>query len=165
VKRPILPVVAVLAVGAAAYAGYRSLWPTQEDLVRRTLTDLASAASVPAQEGDLQRLVRVQRIREYLVEDVLVEVEGGPVMSGREAIVGALIQVSVRGPVLVRFEDVSLRMAPDERAAAVTATVAVEQPDPPSGAAGVDAREVEMTWVRPESSWVLSRARAVRPLR
>lgn len=164
-KRPILLFIAVLVVGTAAYTGYRYLWPTQEDLLRDAIASLAGTASTPENEGELPRLVRAQQVRTYLVEDVLVEVEDGPVMGGREAIVGVLAKLSAPGPIRVRFEDVTVRLATDERTAAVTATLEVEQPDPRSGAASMDAREVEMTWVRPESSWMVSKARVVRPLR
>jgi hypothetical protein len=130
VKRPFLLVSVVALVSVAAYAGYRVLWPTEEDRLRTTLDTLAGLASTPDVEGDLPRLVRVQRVREYLIEEVLVRVEDGPVFGGREAIVGALAQASGLGVLHVRFSDVNVRMEPDERTAAVTATVEIEQTDP-----------------------------------
>jgi hypothetical protein len=153
-----------LVAVAAGYAGYRYLRPSEEDRLRATLEELADLASAPKGEGDLPRLVRVQRIRDYLLEELLVEVEGGPVWQGREEIVGALAQASVVGQLRMRFADVSVRMAPDVRTSAVSATIEIEQSDPRGGGGSVDAREVEMTWLRPGSSWMLSRATVVRPL-
>ena len=164
-KRPLALGIVVIAVLAAAYVGYRVLWPSQEDQLRGALAALAATVSVPEQEGDLPRLARVQQAKNYLVEDLLVEVEDGPVMGGREAVLGALAAAKVRGPARVRFTDVSVRLQGDERSASVTATVEIEQPDPRSGTPSVDAREVDMTWVRPDNSWVLQRARLVRALR
>lgn len=164
-RRPWRLAAAVLIAGVLAYAGYRVFWPGEDGRLRGSLHALAGIASSPDQEGDLPRLARVQRIREYLVEDLLVEVEDGPVMGGREAIVGALAQASSTRAVRVRFADVDVTMAPDERSADVRATIEVRRADPRSGVEDVDAREVQMTWVRPERSWVLQRARVVRALR
>ena len=164
-RQPLRLTVAALAVCLLGYAGYRVFWPGEEARLRAAMNALAEIASTPEAEGDLPRIARVQRIREYLVEDLLVQVEGGPVFGGREAIVGALATASAAGPVRVRFADVAIGMDADERRATVAATVEVQQPDPRGGVDNVDAREVEMTWVRPESSWMLSAARLVRPLK
>ena len=164
-KRPAVLLVVLTVVGGLAYVAYRVAWPTEDRRIRSTLDALAGLASTPQQEGDLLRLARIQRIGDYLLEEVLVEVEDGPVMGGRQAIVGALVQASAVGPVGVHFADVTVRMGPDQRTAAVTATVEVERPDPRLGGTEVDAREVEMTWVRQESSWMMAKARVVRPLK
>jgi hypothetical protein len=164
VKRPIVLGLVVLLACALGYVGYRVLWPSEEDRLHARLDELAGVASTPEVEGDLPRLARVQRIREYLAEDVLVRVEGGPVFGGREAMMGALAQASSVGPVQLRVSDVTVRMGPDQRAADVTATVEVRH-QPRGGEDTLDAREVEMTWVRPASSWLLSEAVAVKPLR
>lgn len=163
--RRLLIAVAVVLAGGLAYVGYRVLWPTEEDRLRAAMDALASTATTPDVEGDLPRLARVQRIREFLVEKLLVEVEGGPVLGGREALVGALAQASAVGPLHVRLTDVTVRLEPGARTAAVTATVEVERRDPRSGQHDVDAREVEMTWIRPDSSWLLEAAKVVRPLK
>jgi hypothetical protein len=165
VKRPLTLTIAALAACLLAYAGYRVFWPDEGGRLRAAMNALAGIASTPEAEGDLPRIARVQRIRGYMIEDVLVQVEGGPVFGGREAIVGALATASAVGPVRVRFADVMVDMDADQRRATVTATVELEQPDPRSGVAILDAREVEMTWVRPESSWMLSAAKVVRPLK
>jgi hypothetical protein len=165
VRRPFFLVLVLALAGTIGYLGHRMLWPTEEDRLRAALDALAGIASTPDVEGELPRLVRVQRVRDYLVEEILVRVEDGPVFGGREAIVGALAQASGLGPLRVGFSDVTVRMEPGERTAAVTATVEVERTDPRSGEQSLDAREVEMTWLRPESSWVLSAATVVKPLR
>lgn len=71
--------------------------------------------------------------------------EDGPILGGREAIVGALAQASGLGPLRFRVTDVTVRMQLDERSAAVSATVEAERANPRSGAPELDAREVQMT--------------------
>ena len=165
VKKALALAGAAVVLGALGYFGYRLVWPTQEDRLRATIDETARIATTPRQEGDLPRLVRIQRLRDYLLEDLLVEVEDGPVMGGREAIVGALAQASATGPVQVRFTDVAVTITAEEREASVRATIEIEHADPRAGGAGLDAREVEMRWVRPDASWLLQRAKVVRPLK
>ena len=60
-----------------------------------------------------------------------MEVEDGPVMGGREAVLGALAAARVPGPARVRFTDVSVRLQGDSRTADVTATAEIEQAGSP----------------------------------
>jgi hypothetical protein len=164
VRRSAAVLLALCLAGLLGYAAWRTFWPTEEDRLRHTLRALGETASTPEQEGDLPRLARVQRIADYLLEEVTIDLGGGIAMSGRAAIVGALAQASASGPVRIRIADVAVQMEPGERTAAVIGTVEIEQRDPRSGAGNVDAREVQMTWVRPEKAWVLSAASVVKPL-
>jgi hypothetical protein len=165
VKKSLALVGTAVVLGALGYFGHRLLWPSQEDRLRATIDETARIATTPPQEGDLPRLARIQRLRNYLIEDLLVEVEDGPVLGGREAIMGALAQASAAGAVQVRFADVSVTITGQEREAAVTATIEIEQANPRAGSASLDAREVEMRWVRPDAAWLLQRAKVIRPLK
>jgi hypothetical protein len=155
-----------LAVAAAAvlWFGWQWLYPSDEAQIVALLERVADGVSSGADEGDVGRLARAASLRHEFAPDVTVDA-GPPFqrISGREAIIGAAARTagSVRNLSIV-FPDVAVAVAPDRQSATVVVTAEARFDD--GGRRGIDARELELAFTRPQGRWVISAVTLVRPL-
>lgn len=152
---------AAVSVAAAAFF----LWPTEARAIRRALADAADAMSVPAGEGDLQRLARAAGLAKRLAADVVIEAgPDGPSLQGREMVVGLASRLRMAGPVTVSFTEIGLTV--DGPAGRATASGAVQvSGDGPGELAGVDDAEVTVALAKVDGAWLIARVAVVPALR
>ena len=160
-KRHIV-LVAVLCAGL--WLGWTWLFPSDEAQIAALLERIADGVSSGASEGDVGRLARAASLRDEFAPDVLVDA-GPPFqrLQGREAIIGAAARASGRVRNLdVSFPDVSIVVAPDRQSASAVVT-AEARFDDESGRV-LDARELDIGFLRPDGTWMISAVTVVRPL-
>jgi hypothetical protein len=157
--RWIAAAVLLVAAGAVLFA----CWPSEERRVRARLESLAETLSVPAKEGDLERLARAQRLRTALREDVTVafEREQLPALSGRDAVAALVARPwpMTSGGVKVELQDLVITLDAARTSADVRFTARVTALDPASNQSTLDGRMVSLTMARVEGVWLVSSAR------
>ncbi|OFV94512.1 MAG: hypothetical protein A3G76_12215 [Acidobacteria bacterium RIFCSPLOWO2_12_FULL_65_11] len=152
--------VSVLIVLVLAY----SWWSSDERVIRRRLDELAAAASVPAVEGDLERVARLPRLAGYLAADVRVR-HGELTIESRESLLAAIgLWRPQPGGVTVEFVDVQVAVGEDASRAEIYLTATITSRDAAGGSI-VDAREATITMAKREGEWVVARAEAMETLR
>ena len=159
-------VVVVLAV-LAGYFTYQ-WWFNPQRAIKRQLNGLAATLSAqPDGRGDMDRLARVARLRNYLAPDVRVKMGPSsslrtgpalPQLTSRDAVIGA---VAAWNPSAsgwnVAFVDVQITLDSDSAARAYL-TVEVTTSDPRAGQPAVDAREAMVGMAEREGVWVITSA-------
>lgn len=131
-------------------------WPTDYRRIVAAGRELARAASIPAGEPDLGRVTRAAALLRLLAPDVrLIGPTGRVVIDGREPALGLATQMRPPRGLLVSIEGLDPSFAEDGRTATSRATVTLREPGPEGGPDSVDAREVEMTWIK-DDAWQLS---------
>src|SRR5512133_2607316 len=88
-------------------------WPSDEREIRRHLSNLAEALSVPGAETEVARITRVAAMREYFAPDIRIRVGSEQIVS-REALMGVIGRLSPPpGGIAVEFVDVTVALAED----------------------------------------------------
>jgi hypothetical protein len=156
----------VLAIAAAAglWFGWQWFYPSDEAQIVALLERVADGVSSAAEQGDVGRLARAAALRHEFAADVTVDA-GPPFqrITGREAIIAAAARTAgtVRN-LSIAFPDVAVAVASDRQSA--TAVVTAEARFDDGGGRGLDARELEIAFTRPDDNWVISAVTLVRPL-
>jgi ketosteroid isomerase-like protein len=158
-----------IAIGVAAVVAAAALytwWPSDERQVRKRLEALAETASVPAEEADLARLARAQRLRASLREDVRVEFERAewPPIVGRDP-VSALVANSwpqASGGLTVELEDLSITVAADRASADARFKARLVSLDSSGEPSALDGRMVSLTLRKVDGEWLVASARILR---
>ena len=154
-----------VAVVIAALVGYFSYqwWFNPARAIKRRLGEVAAALSVPAPDSDIARIERLAQLRNFLADDVRVEIRGAPPLETRDAVLA--IVGSFRpapGGVDVNFVDtqVSLESAAQGHA---YLTVEVTTPDRQTGERTIDRRDATVTLARRADQWVITSAELTQP--
>jgi len=149
--------VAVVFAVLVGYFGYQ-WWFNPARAVKRRLGEVAATLSMPANETETARGLRLAQLRRYLTENI--HLKGGA--SGRELgsrdeamAVAAMWRPSERGWD-VHFADLSVTMEPDAKAR-VYLSVEVTTPDA-QGRPAVDARDATVSLARQDGEWVVTEA-------
>ena len=171
--------VAVVLVVLAGYFTYQ-WWFNPQRAIRRQLNGLAATLSAPPDgRGDIDRLARVARLRNYFAPDVHVTMgpstslragptaptlPTGPELTSRDALIGA---VAAWNPSAngwnVDFVDVQITLDSDSSARAYM-TVEITARDPATGQPAVDTHEAKATLAKRDDVWVITAAEAVETL-
>ena len=157
-----------VTVVVAVLVGYFSYqwWYNPRRAIKRQLGELAATLSVPADSGgNMERLARVARLRNYFAPDVRVSLGASrPQLSSRDALVGAVAAWKPpAGGWNVSFVDVQISLDSDTTARAHM-TVEITSPDPRTGQPAYDAREVRVEMAEQEDVWVITAAEPVETL-
>ena len=163
-SRSLLTRVAVaVCAGAVAVYAWQQLFPSEERRIRRQLDRIEEDANDLS--PDLSGAAVAARLSTYFTEDVTIDPGGGVApLRGRETILALARTAGVRGQTRVEIKDADVRVAPEETSAAVTMTVMITT-DAGTGKEALDARELALTMVKRESSWLISHVTAVDTLR
>ena len=151
-----------VVIFAAMIAGtvYR-YWPSDERSIRRHLTNLAEAISLPSTDSEVGRITRFAALREYFAPDVRIGLDGQEIVSS-EAVIAQLSQWKPpAGGIVVEFADIEILLADDDTAQ-VTLTANVSTTDPTTGKSTLDQRTVDVTMTKLAGDWVISRATTLR---
>jgi SnoaL-like domain len=157
--------VTVVVALLVAYFSYQ-WWYNPRRAIKRQLGELAATLSVPADSsGNMDRLARVARLRNYFAPDVHISAGGGRIeLTSRDALVGAVAAWNPpSGGWNVSFVDVQISLDSDTTARAYM-TVEITTPDPATGQPAYDAREVRVEMAEQEDAWVITTAEAVETL-
>jgi hypothetical protein len=151
-------VVAVVLLGIMlAGLAYR-YWPSDEREIRRHLSNLAEALSVPGTETDVARMTRVAAMREYFAPDVRIRVGSEEIVT-RDALMAAIARWSPPpGGVAVEFVDVTVALAEDHGSADVTLTAKIASTDRQSGEKTLDVQGAAVQMRDADGDWVITRA-------
>lgn len=156
--------IAAIVVIVAIAAAYR-WWSSDERAIRRQLSAIADAMSVPANEGSLGPVTRVAMLRKTLAADVRVSANppGSPAtpsgdpaqqLNGRDAVLGAVSRwMPPPGGVVVEFRNEQVTVAGDGIANVVCTVRLVPRDDTDSP--GVDERQLEMRFAKLDGTWVM----------
>jgi ketosteroid isomerase-like protein len=157
-----------IALGLAAVVAALSafiLWPTDARAIRQTLAAAADAVSVPAGEGDLQRVARAAGLARRLARDIVVEVgPDGPSIHGRDTVAALASRLRSAGPMTVSFSERDL--AVDGAGRRATATVALHVTgDGRNGIDSLDDTDVAVELIEQDGAWLIARVTQVPALR
>src|SRR5688500_13653739 len=131
-------------------------WPTDRRRIIAAGRELAEAVSIPATEPDLARVTRAAVMSRLLAPDVrLIGPTGRVAIDGRQPALGLATQMRPPRGLSVSIDNLDPSFAEDGRTATSRATVTLREPGPEGGPDSVDAREVEMTWIKGDA-WQLS---------
>jgi hypothetical protein len=159
-----LGLVGVALVGLCIGA-WRLLVPTQEEVIRRQLKEMARLASFKPTEGALAKAYNAQKLSSLCAPDVEVAVAmPGYRQSiiGRDEILGAAMRLrSVLTSLEVDFPDILVRVAPDKQSASVDLTARTKI----GGEKDADIREFRCALKKIDGSWLLSHVESARTLR
>ncbi len=142
-----------------AYFTYQ-WWFNPRRAIMRQLGALAATLSVPAgSRGEVDRLARVARLRNYFAPDVHVTLGGSaPALTSRDALVGAASAWSPPpGDWNVSFVDVQVALDSGSTARAYM-TVEIESRDPGTGQPALDSREMTVGMAARDGAWVVTTA-------
>lgn len=150
-------IVAAAVVIAAAWFGYQWLFPSDEAMIRALLDRIAESVSGAEGDSNITRMARAAGLRSEL--DPQITVDAGPPFSkltGRDAVIGTAARFNTTArDVTISFSDVAIDVAPDRASARATLT-AEARFRAAEGGRGLEARELLVTFRRPEGEWVVS---------
>jgi hypothetical protein len=155
-----------LSLAALGIWGWRILFPSPEQAIRKQLTALAQTASVPASEGALAKLARAQRLTGFFTSNVEITVDlpgrSPQTITGRDELQQvALGARSMAAGLKVAFLDVGVTLAPDRQSAVAHLTARADVP----GERMPQVQELSVSFQNLEHDWLISRVEAVRTLR
>jgi hypothetical protein len=158
-------VIVLIVVVAAAWFGWRYLFPSDEAQIRSALERIAEAVGSDGEQGEVARIARAASMRNEL--DPKIVVEAGPPfsgMSGRDTVVAAVARLNGSVPDLeVDLSDVQITVAPDRTTARGSLTVDAHFRDE-RGERVRDARELDLIFRRLDGDWVVTQVTLVRAL-
>jgi hypothetical protein len=154
-------VVLLLLVGYFSY----QWWFNPRRAVKRQLGELAATLSVAEGGGELDRVARIARLRNYFAPDVRVSLgPSAPPITSRDGLIGAVAAWNPpAGEWTVSFVDVQITLDSDTTARAYM-TVEVRTTDPQTGQPAFDAREAMTTLTKIDGQWLVTAAEAVATL-
>lgn len=135
-------------------------WPNEERDIRRHLSNLAEALSIPTTDNEVERITRFAALREYFSSDVRVRIDQREVVT-RDALIGLLRDAQPPpGGIKVEFADVVVTLAPDSRQAMIQLTAKVVTTEPGTTNSVVDARSANVVMTTLDGDWVIASAEA-----
>jgi hypothetical protein len=150
-----------VAVVAAALVGYFSYqwWFNPNRAIKQRLGELAAAASVPADEPDLDRLSRPARVRSFFADDARIRLESGqPALESRDRLAAAITAwTPPPGGVTVAFVDVQVNVDSASTARAFM-TVEVTTRDRNTGQPSFENHEAKVVLAKQDGVWLITSA-------
>ena len=154
--------VAVVFAVLVGYFGYQ-WWFNPARAVKRRLGEVAATLSMPANESQMAKAMRLAQLRRYLAGNIHVRAasSGRELTSRDEALAVAAGWRPSESGWDVHFADLSITMESDAAARAYL-SVEVTTPDP-QGRPTVDARDATVALARQNGEWVITEAEAKAP--
>jgi len=161
----IIRIVLLAALAALGIWLWTVLFPSPEKVVRRRLTELARTVSSSANESDLTRLAAARSVAGFFAATVELNVDlpelGQHNSMDREEITQlALMGRSRAGGLRVKFPDINITVAPDQKSAVADLTVEANI----SGERDSVVREMKFTFRKNDGQWLITRIETVRTL-
>jgi hypothetical protein len=158
-------ILAVVLLGAAGW-GWKTYFPSPENVIRKRLMAVAQTASVQGTEGNLAKLAKVQSLANYFTQDVeiAVDVPGYhvPSIAGRDELLQLALAARSRGePIQLEIVDVSVIVAPDGHSAEARFTGKARLASDRT----LQAQAFRAKLLKLNRQWLIQRVEAVAPLR
>ena len=157
-----------VAVVEALLVGYFSYqwWFNPRRAIKRQLGELAATLSVPpGGAGEMDRLARVARLRNYFAPDVQISTGRGQSITSRDTLIAMVGAWKPPDPGWnVTFVDVQIALDPGGTTAGAYMTVEITGEDPGSGQPSLDAREVMVRLAEQSDAWVITTAEPLETL-
>ena len=152
----------------ALWFGWQWLFPDDQSQIRAVFARISAiveaSASAETGSGGIEGLARVASLQQEFAPDATVDA-GAPLqrLKGRQPIVAAAARVLLAARDLeLRFPDITIDVAGDRQTA--TAIVTAEAYFDQAGQRTMDARELELTFMRVEDRWVIGAVSLIQPL-
>lgn len=157
--------VILAVVGVGGWYGWHWLFLSDEAEIEAVLDRIAESVQAADDEGAIGGLARAALLGRELAPNVTIDA-GPPFqrLTGRESIIATAARL--RGAVRnleIHFPDIAIDVAPDRQSAAALVTAEARFVEPGAGR-GVNARELEIGFVRLNGDWVIATVSLVRPL-
>jgi len=150
-----------VAVVAAALVGYFSYqwWFNPNRAIKQRLGELAAAASVPADEPDLDRLSRPARVRAFFTDDARIRLDSTrPAPESRDGLAAAITAwTPPPGGVTVAFVDVQINVDSNSTARAYM-TVEITTRDGSTGQPSFENHEAKVALAKQDGVWLITSA-------
>jgi hypothetical protein len=155
-------VVAIVVALAAAYYAYRWYFPDDEAVIRARLDDLAATVSHTGGGEGFSTITRAAKFGTFFTRDVVIEIGGGfAPIRGRDMVLALAAKAQVPGEgFTIRFVDVTVTVDPSGLSALATMT-ATAQGRSLGDLQAIDARELEMAFLKVEGEWQIERVTGV----
>jgi hypothetical protein len=149
----------------AVLAGYFSYqwWFNPSRVVKHRLGEIAAALSVPPDESDTARAVRLARLRGYLGDDLHIRAGARPELTSRDmALAAAGAWRPAAGSGDVHFADVQVFIESDSAAHAYL-SVELDNLDRASGQRVIDARDASVDLAKRDGEWMITKVESKDP--
>ena len=158
--------VAAAVVVAVALVAWFFRAPGDEASIRRRLQAFAGEVNRTPTEG-LSGVAHAAVIGSYFTEDVRVDLgQGSSPIDGRQTVVGMATRLQGRiSAYRVRFDDISVQIAPDGASAEVHLAAEFIRRSVAAGEDWLDAREFALGMRKAGDEWRISRVTAIDTLR
>jgi hypothetical protein len=160
--RTLLRLVTVVVALVAAYYAYRWYFPDDEAMIRARLDDLAATVSHSGGGEGFSTITRAAKFGTFFTEDVVIDIGGGfAPIRGRDTVLALAAKAQVPGEgFTIRFVDVSIVVDPSGLSALATMT-ATAQGRSLGDYQAIDARELEMAFLKTDGEWRIERVTGV----
>ncbi|HEY7499972.1 MAG TPA: nuclear transport factor 2 family protein [Vicinamibacterales bacterium] len=161
-----LAIVAAALAALAAAAWYITQTPDEGDPIRKRLQAFAYEVNNSTVDG-LGTEARAAKLGAFFTEDAEVDLgRGAAPIKGRETLIGMAGRLQPRTSAFsLRFEDITVAMAPGGQAADVHLTAEFIRRSITTGDQSLDAREFTIDMRRVENEWRMHRVTAVDTLK
>jgi len=160
-----LRIAALLALAALGYWLWTVFFPSDEAIIRKRLTKVATLMTFDSQEGNIARAMNVNEAAGYFARDVEIIIDTPAqskfTLSGRDELTQRALGVRMllKG-LAVRFLDLNITLAPDNSEATVNLTGEARVP----GDRDLFVQELKFFLRKIEGQWLIIRVETVRTL-
>lgn len=159
VKRDYSGTAVAAVIVAAMIAGlvYR-YWPSEERSIRRHLSNLGEALSLPYSDTEVALMTRFAALREYFDPDVRVNIDGREIVT-RDALIRVITQFKPPpGGLVVEVTDIRIALAEDSMTAQVQLTASASTTNPATRESSVDTRAFSLAMSNASGDWLIVKA-------
>jgi hypothetical protein len=146
------------------FGAWRWLAPSQEEVIRNRLKEMARLASFNSNEGALAKAFNAQKLSSFCTPDVELAVSAAgfqQTINGRDEILGAALRTrSTLGSLQVELPDILVTIAPDKQSAVAEITARAKI----GGEKDFDVRELKCALKKLDGAWLVSRVESERSL-
>jgi hypothetical protein len=144
---------------------WQFLFPNPERLIRKQLTELAQAASVPANEAPAAGAWNAMRLADFFTTDVQVRIEaaghGPQSFDGRDELIRAATAArSQISGLQIEFPGMNIVVAPEKDSAIVELTATAKVP----GETNPFVQELKVVFKKVGRTWLITRMETVKSL-
>ena len=156
-------IVLIAVLAGLGFWGWRALFPSPEQVIRKRLTALAQAASFSGKEGTLARLAGAQAVTTFCTPDVEITVDvpgfSRHTFEGNDELLQAVAGARSTGRGFsVQFLDIIVTVAPDQN----SATAELTAKGVLSGEKDLYIQELKFCLRKVEGKWLIFRAETVK---
>jgi hypothetical protein len=154
------------AAGAVAFWLWNMLLPSPEHVIRTRLAQVAEAASISPDEGQLTRLAKIQKLISFFSSDVEITVDipgrSMQTFTGKDEIQQAALGARwMQSSLKIKFVDILVSMEPDKKSALARLTATASLP----GERLPEVQELAFHLKKSDHDWIINRVDTVKTLR